>query len=247
MKGAVARLLTDPAYQERFFGDDPSRHAEHGLSADEFAALRRLDRRKLGITSEGYAGKRFERVESAFPLSLALLEALDPRARGRYLAETAFPPNEEVERATFRAHLAQRRDVGDDARRLLLDLADLEALLYEAPRPGLPSYRYRPEKNRPRVTPHALRLRTRGPLREALALLPAAAPRAYADAPSEWLVLRQGRAVELEPLEESRRALLEACDGARTTVELSSRFGEEAVAVVERWLRFQVVEDASGP
>lgn len=105
MRLVVARLLTDRAYQRRFFAASPAQAGEHGLTAEEFGALHRLDPRSLGITTEGYSGKRLERVESAYPRTLRALEALEPGARWRYLQGTSFPPGDAEERAAFHAHV----------------------------------------------------------------------------------------------------------------------------------------------
>ncbi len=79
----VARLLTDRVYQARFFSADPGAPGEHGLTSEEMRSLRALDPRRLAISSEGYMGKRFERVASAYPRTLEMLERLDPATRAR--------------------------------------------------------------------------------------------------------------------------------------------------------------------
>ncbi len=247
MRAVVARLFTEPDYLARFFADPADAHAAHGLAPDEFAALRTLDVRTLGITSEGYAGKRFERVASAFPSTLLALERLDPEAKARYLAETPYPPNEAGERATFLAHVRQGRGPTPDAQRFLEDLADLEQLLFESPRPaGLPSYRYRPEATRPRRTPFAILLAARGPLPKGLDALPSGFPAAYARAPRDFLVLRDGPGFALEDVTGPLSTLLAACDGTRTVEALARDLGPATAPAIERWLRYRVVDDAAG-
>lgn len=172
----VARLLTDPAYQAAFFSADPGAAAQHGLTEDEMRTLRVLDRRRLAISSEGYMGKRFERVESTYPRTLALLDRVDPRTRGDYLATTPFPPSEPAELATFRAYVAREGVRPAPVQRLVLDLADLETLLAGA-NGGL--------------------LTTRGPLDAALE--GKATAETYPDAPARFTVRKEGPAVRLEP------------------------------------------------
>jgi hypothetical protein len=245
MRFTVARLLTDPAYRERFFGDEPGSPAEHGLDADEFATLARLDPEKLTITTEGFAGKRFERVASAFPRTLAALELLERGARGRYLATTAFPAGDEEERATFLAFVRGPGPHTPDGRRLLEDLASLEALLYDAPPAPLPSYRYRLTETRPRRTSRAAqRLHAKGPLARALAS--PTIPASYPHAPAELLVARDGVGIALEDVADVG-PLLAACDGTATVEELARAHGPTTPARLQRWLRLGVVEDAAGP
>lgn len=249
MQAVVARLLTDAAYQRRFFAASPGEAAEHGLTPEEFAVLRRLDAAKLGITVEGYAGKRLERVASAFPRTLAALDAVESGARFRYLERTDFPPDEAAERATFLAYVRTGGGWPEAAHRFARDLAALEVLLYDHPPPtGLPSYRWRPEVLRPRRSPQALTLATRGPLDLGLAEAEQGRPpTTYLEEPHEFLVLREGAAVRLEDLAGPAGALLRACDGAQTVAALAARFGPAAEAAVERWLRLRVVGDAGPP
>lgn len=244
MRYAVARLLTDTAYQKRFFADAPAKAAAHGLTEDEFRALAQLDPRKLGITTEGYAGKRFERVESAFPRTLRALDTLDKGARWRYLQSTSFPKGDAEERAAFAGFL-RAGGRAPDAQRFLEDLAGLELLLYEAPPPKLPSYRYRPDATRPRRAASLLRLRTRGPLAAFLEVPDRPAPDAYPAAAVEVLVHRDGSRVLLEPLEGPAAQLLAACDGTSTVADLAARFGPDADARLRSWFRLGAVEDAS--
>ena len=171
----VARLLTDPAYQRAFFSADPGAAPEHGLTDDEMRTLRALDPRRLAISSEGYMGKRFERVESVYPRTFALLERLDPRTRGDYLATTPFPPSDAAELATFRAYAAREGVRPAPAQRMVLDLADLETLLHAAGGGVLP---------------------TRGPLDAALD--GRIEPAAYPDAPARFTVRKEGPSVRLE-------------------------------------------------
>jgi hypothetical protein len=246
MRLVVAKLLTDLAYQRRFFAASPQQAGEHGLTAEEFQALRQLDPRSLGITTEGYAGKRLERVESAFPRTLRALEVLEPGARWRYLQGTSFPPGDAEERAAFHAHVrAGAGGRGAEAQRFLEDLADLEALLYAAPQPRLPSYRYRPEATRPRAAPGLLRLRTRGPLAAWVEAASPPGPGAYSPQPAECLVHRDGPRVVCEPLGPAGEALLQACDGSRTVADLVARFGAPADEALQRWFRWGAVEDAA--
>ena len=234
MRAAVARLLTDAAYQKRFFAAPADAAEAFGVSPEEFAQLRRLDARKLGITTEGFSGKRLERVASAFPLTLAALRATAPDAHLRYLAQTAFPRDEAAERDTFLRYL-QHADAGPaPLRRCLLDLADAEALLARrGPAPPLPALRFR-ASTRPQRTPLAEPLVLRGPLEDALRL--GRAPPDYPERPRECLVLREGRALRVEPLDDARRKLLDACDGTRTVQDLARAHGEDAVPLLEAWL-----------
>jgi len=242
VQAAIARLLTSREQQAEFFAAPEEAAPRFGLTREEFRALRRIDPRKLGISSEGYAGKRFERVESAFPRTFRALDALVPGARGAYLAATRFPANEEEEHATFLAHVAAGEGWPAPTQRLLRDLADLEALLARnPPPPGLARYRMQPDLLRPRV--HALlALATRGPLADALDAAPdALAGLAYPDAPSECLVLRQGPEIRLQPLTPALRALLADCSGERTLADLEARHGPTTTPLVEAWLRARLL------
>ena len=171
----VARLLTDPGYQSSFFSPSPGDAASHGLDEAEMRTLRAIDPRRLAIAAEGYMGKRFERVESFYPRTLALLDRLDPRARGDYLATTPFPRSEAEELATFRAYVAREGARPAAAQRLVLDLADLETLLL-GPGSGV--------------------LAARGPLDTVLE--GRAGPEAYPDAPARFRAWKEGPAVRLE-------------------------------------------------
>ena len=243
MRAAVARLLTDARYQRSFFDAAPEAAGDFGLTPDEFAQLRRLDARKLGITTEGFSGKRLERVASAFPLTLAALQATAPDAALRYLAQTAFPPDERAERETFLAYLRHADAWPAPLRRCLLDLADAEAALARrGPAPPLPALRLRPDVTRPRRTGLAQPVRLRGPLEAALAL--GRAPDDYPESPRECLVLREGRALRIEPLHDARLRLLAACDGTRTVAELLEAHGPDAPALLEGWLARGVLDAA---
>ncbi|MFA5943268.1 MAG: hypothetical protein WC876_02250 [Candidatus Thermoplasmatota archaeon] len=58
---AAARLVTDASFRERLFATRTPA-ADLDLAPEELAVLRRLDAGRLGIVSEGYAGKRLETV-----------------------------------------------------------------------------------------------------------------------------------------------------------------------------------------
>ena len=244
MRAAVARLLTDARYQQAFFAAPPGAADEFGLTPDEFAQLRQLDARKLGITTEGFSGKRLERVASSFPLTLAALQATASDAPLRYLAQTVFPPDERAERETFAEYLRHGGDWAPHVRRSLLDLADAEAALAaRGPSPPLPALRLRPDATRPRRTPLAAPVHLRGPIERALAA--GRPPDDYAESPRDALVLREGRALRVEPLDDARLALLAACDGTRTVADLARAHAGDAAGILEGWLVRGIVDDAS--
>jgi len=247
MRLAVARLLTDPAYQARFFAAREEAAAEFGLTREEFAALRTLDRRKLAITTEGFAGKRLEPLNESFPLTLAAMGAHDPDAARRYLASTPHPANLEMEAASLGSYLAHAEVGPPHVRRYLLDLRDAEWALARAPRPrGLASYRFVPDALRPRRTPFVPVVDLRGALGSpALASGPMILPREYPEAPQRALVVRLPGGIATELLTPEREALLAACDGVRTLRDLAAQFGPSAEAAVAAWLRTRAVDDAS--
>ena len=241
MQSAVASLLTDPAYRARFFAADERDAAGLGLDAVEFRLLRSLDPRRLGIVSEGYQGKRLERVVGAFPRTLDAIRRLRPSAVGEDLLRWPHAPTAEDERESFRAWVATeaaRAPMG----RLLADLAGLDWALYSTPLPPFPRYRWRPDALRPRRRPDAVLLRARGPLGPWLS-----GPRdaMYPEDPAEWLVHREGAQFRLERLSVGASQLRAACDGASTVTQLSARFGPTTPTIIQTWLAASIIEDAS--
>lgn len=229
---AVARLLTDPDYRVRLFDPD-TRPEELDLDAADLALLRRLDPRRLDVVSEGYVGKRLERVLSFFPRSFAVLVALDPAARGDYLAQTPFAPDDAAERATFLAWAARRADEATDAGRLLLDLLDAESALLAAPPPA-PVRSALPLDASPRLRVRLLPVR--GPLADALAS-PTTLPASYPARPGWIAALRRAEGPLVAPVDAGTKALLEACDGRAPLAALEARFGPAARPVLDAWLR----------
>lgn len=246
MHKVVAQLLTSRSFQAAFFAAPASTAAQFGLDEEELRALQRIDPRKLGISSEGYAGKRFERVESAYPLAYRTLMNVFPAWRGEYLALTNFPPDEDAERATFLGYLRERDAWPEPLRRLARDLAELDEALQRLPALGVAQYRMRPDLLRPRHGPGLLRHRTRGPLATVLDGAPAkGVVPAYADDPHDWLVVRNGPTPELVAWREVE-PILKLCDGARSLPEIESSF-PAARPLVEKWLRTHVLADAGTP
>jgi hypothetical protein len=177
-------------------------------------------------------GKRFERVESAYPRTLALLDRIQPGARGHYLATTPFPRSEAEERAIFRAYVGRGEGRPAHLQRLLEDVADMEAAL---PTPAM-RLAIAPDA-RVRATGQGV-LHARGPLDEALATGLLDLPD-YPDAPRDLLLFREGSALELAPLDAAGRALLDACDGTRAWADLTAT--PDAEARLRRWLQQGVV------
>lgn len=245
MQRVVARILTDPAYQKQFFSDTSHSDA-HSLTPAEFATLRQIDTKKLGIVSEGYIGKRFERIESCYPRTLQVLEALDQHARANYLAHTHFPASDEAERNAFMAYLQEKMDLWPrDVQRCLHDLATLEKLLYSMPTPpGPPVYRIEPDRTRPLRTPYAVLFQSKGMVSAAWSSH-LATPTNYAYDPHHWLATWDGPRLWLEPLSRSTLDLLEACNGSQTVAELESTFGPEAVTYMKRWFDKQVIAEGA--
>jgi hypothetical protein len=233
---AGARLVTDPGFRARLFaGEDPG---GLGLSADEAAVLRRLDPDRLGIVAEGYAGKRLEAVESAFPRTLALLEPWRPGARRRYLESTPFPADDGAERATFRAFAAADAPEGW-RRRLAADLALVEEAVHALPLPAPRGYWMR-DGLRPRRTASAWAGTVSGPLHQALD----GSDGGYPERPVRVLALRAHDGLRLEPLDEAGAWLWDSCSGGPTLADLrAQRPGSEAR--LESWLRLGAVEDAA--
>lgn len=245
MRLVVARLLTDPSFQERFFADGPERAEAHGLTRAEAETLLSLDRRKLAITCEGYSGKRLERVMTVMPLALAALERSASDGALRYLASTRHATSEDAEAEAFLAFLRHSALPDPDARRFLVDLARVERALHARTRPKAPpAYRYRPELVRPKATGHAPIVRLEGALGEGLGSPPTIPP-TYPHAPQAALVLPRRGGVRVEELTDAKARLLEACDGTRTVGQLVAALGPEAEPVLAQWLALQVVHDAA--
>ncbi len=248
MQEVIARLLTDTEYQDRFFSDATSHHGTHGLSLEEFEALQRIDSAKLGIVSEGYTGKRLERVESCFPRTLALLQATQAGFWAHYLAHTPFPADDAEERSTFLDYIhADVHDWTPDAKRLLEDLASLEFQVHQTPLPAsAPTYRFQPESTRPVQSRHVVRFQSRGPLLDAWrATETRQMPAEYPKDPLHWLVTHDGGSVRLEPLFQDTLTLLSACDGRRTVAALEENHGPGTRPLIQQWLRRGVVVDAT--
>lgn len=178
-EAALARLLTDPTWRDALFEAGEHEHARSGLSARVFALMRDLDRRRLHVTSEGFQGKRFERIASAFPRALALLDTHAPAARGDYLARTPFPESAEAERSYFQRiapTLVKERDA--ELARLLADVTDAELAAYNLA-PG-----------------DRVALTVRADLPRVFDALPARPP-AYAEAPMRVDVTRTGAGIRV--------------------------------------------------
>lgn len=233
---AAARLVTDAGYRGRMFAEPAPAAIDLGLAPDELALLRRLDPARLGIVSEGYAGKRLEAVESAFPRTLALLESLRPGARRHYLESTPFPPDDAAERATFRAFVAQDAPDGE-RRRLLADLALVEEAVHRLPPPAPPAYRLY-GRLRPRPSPSTWSGVVSGPLPDALR------GGGYPERPTRLLALRPAGGLRMEPLDEAAAKVWTDCTGDATLDELRQRHGDSAPTRVGAWLRSGALEDA---
>lgn len=229
---AVARLLTDPAWRARFFAPDATPE-DFDLADEDFRVVRQLDPRRLDVVSEGYMGKRLERIASSFPRTLALLLAVEPGARGDYLAQTAFAADDAAERASFSAWLARRLDPDSDAGRLLLDALDVETALAAAPPAALASAAPLPDDARPRLRSRLVPVR--GPLVQVLDA--GALPPRYPDEPGHVAALRRPEGPAVLALDAATRALLEACDGERDVAALLARFGPGARGALEGWAR----------
>lgn len=243
MQRVVCLLLTDPGYRTRFFEDDPSRHAEHGLAADEFQALRAIDPAKLGIVSEGYMGKRIGALASALPRTWRTLQSLRPSFVSGYLAVAPHPRDGEDEAGRFAAFVRGLEGLPPDAGRFVRDLAAFELLLHETPVvQRLPSHRYQPDALRPRRAAGAMTMVAEGPLH--LVESAVQPPLSYSPAPCELLAVRTGSGVRVEGLDAASANLLRACDGSATVAALAQRFGADAEAKLKRWLELGAVEPA---
>lgn len=239
LQKALARLLLDAQFRASFYAG----LADGGLSPAEARLLRRVDPRKLEIVSEGYTGKRFERVASSHPLTLGLLDRHAPGHRRRYLAETPFPASAAEERESFARYYARAPFLHADLARLVRDLLALEAALRDAAAPAS-GYRLRRGHSRPARSPACRLLASEGPLEGALAQWPEVAR--YPDEPAEHVAVAEGGRPIVERLTEESRALLLACDGTRLLEELEAR-SADAPGALARWFRRGVLTDAATP
>lgn len=237
LQKAVARLLVDADFRHAFY----SGRSDGELAPSDANILRKVDPRKLEIISEGYTGKRFERVASSFPLTLQLLDRHAPGHRRRYLAETPFTGNTLGERGTFAAYYRQASFLPPDVARLTRDLLTLEDALRE-PAASAAGYRLRPGFSRPLLAPGCRILPLEGPLDEVIVALPEVA--AYPPAPALHVVVAEGGRPLVERLTPATRALLLACDGTRLLDELEAR-APEAPEALARWFRRSVLTDAA--
>lgn len=235
-RACAARLLTDAVYREAFFAAPPHASALFGLTAEEFRLLRMLDASRLAISSEGYAGKRFERLVGAFPRLLPLLDAHARGWRGGYLATTAFPPTEADEYATLQRFLATMPHPGSHA---FQDVADLEWGIFSrrpgalvAPPPIDPEAPLRPAEG-------SVALSMRGPLPRLLA--GEVGPAEYPPEPSRWLVTRRVPTLALEPLEGARAQAWDAAASGRSLHEVTALAGQTGAEAVAAWWRAGLV------
>lgn len=240
LQKVLARLLIDAQFRAAFH----ERRSDGGLTPAEAELLRRVDPRKLEIVSEGYTGKRFERVASSYPLTLQVLDLQTPGHRRRYLVETPFPAHAAEERGAFARYYARAPFLASDLARMVRDLLLLEASLRDAGQPSGAGYRLRPRASRPARSAACAIVGLEGPLGEALAALPSAVP--YPAAPAEYIAVAEGGRPILERLTAESRALLDACDGSRLLEELEAR-SSDAPATLARWFRRGVLTDAAAP
>ncbi|MFO1534408.1 MAG: hypothetical protein ABR586_01950 [Thermoplasmatota archaeon] len=240
MQRAVCLFLMDPGYRARFFSDAPSRHAEHGLAAEEFLALRAIDPAKLDIVSEGYMGKRLDALASALPRTWAILRGLRPAFASDYLAVVPHPRDGEEETARFARFVQRLSGLPENAGRFLRDLVAFELLLHATPVvQRLSAYRYRPDL-RPRQAAGTMTLSTEGPLE--LAMEADRVPASYPASPRDLLVVRKGNQILAEALGPEAGRFLQMCDGQASVGQLLERFGEGFEPLLLRWLELGVVE-----
>lgn len=235
---AAARLVTDGGFRGRLFAEPAPPPAELGLGAAELALLRRLDPARLGIVAEGYAGKRLEAVESAFPRTLSLLDSWRPGARRRYLEATPFPADDAAERDAFRAFAVRDAPEGW-RRRLLADLASVEQAAHALPLPAPAPYRLH-DGLRPQPSAAAWVGAATGPLHVFLR----GEGGAYPHQPTRLLALRSAGGVRLEALDGAPGWLWDACSGGAALADLRRLFGDGAPDRVEAWLRSGALEPA---
>lgn len=244
MQGVVARLLTNPAFQRTFYQATAADSASYGLEPHEFQALRRIDAAHLEVVSEGYTGKRLERVESCFPRTLAVLFSLVPEARRHYLSHTPFPRNDAEERKTFQEYVRSKPGhLPEEHHRLLQDIALVERTLYELPSvvPHRTETRPAPTRDRPRLSRLVASLRLQGPLWEIWPLHPQL-PNAYPFQPTHVVVGLGGPSAFINPLSTKDQETLAACDGTQTLAQISQRFGADGARIVKRWMREGLLE-----
>ncbi|HWH09001.1 MAG TPA: Os1348 family NHLP clan protein [Candidatus Thermoplasmatota archaeon] len=228
-QAVVARLLAEPGFLVRFRQDPERVLRDFDLTPEEAAALLRLDLARIGMVCEGYAGKRAERVESAFPWTLRALGAEATPLVRAHLA--AFPAGrEEAEELAAFAQRVRDHPLPAWRARLAHDLLDAEAALRaQAPGPG-PSEARWSGGLRVRLAPGLARLRARGDLAGALA---AGGWTDYAERPTDVLVRATPRGPRAEALAAEDARLLDAVASGATVAEAART--PEAEARLRRW------------
>lgn len=243
MQGVAARLLAEPGFLARFQQAPDATLQGFDLTETERRALLALDLSRLGMVCEGYAGKRAERVESAFPWTL---RALGPQAKEvvkRHLA--AFPTggDEGAELAAF-AECAAREASPEWRARLVQDLIDAESALRAS---SGRSARNEGARWGPalilRLSPGVALVRTRGDLASALAA--GDAVQDHPESPGDALVRSTSRGIIAERLTEEDAALLRACLAGATVGEAARE--AEGEARLRRWYAAGVLEPALRP
>ena len=226
----AARLLAEPGFLERFRDAPAETLKAFDLTEAEARVLLGLDLSRIGMVCEGYAGKRAERIESAFPWTLRALGPMALPAVQAHLA--AFPAGAE-EAAELRA-FAARAPMGVEPewrRRLVEDLLDVEsALRARPPEDALPAARWSGDL-RLRLAAGVALVRTRGDV--AAALADGLAAQDHPSAPGDALARSTARGLHAERLAPEDAALLRACEAGATVAEAAP--GAEAEARLRRW------------
>ena len=226
----AARLLAEPGFLERFRDAPAETLRGFDLTEAEARVLLGLDLSRIGMVCEGYAGKRAERLASAFPLAIrALGPRADPLVRA-HLADFPAGAEEAAELAAFAFRAS--RDVGaQDRRRLVEDLLDVESALRARPPDGpLPAARWSPDL-RLRLGGGVALVRTRGDVARALAADLAVA--LYPHEPGDVLARGSARGLLAERLAPDDAALLRACEAGATVAEAAR--DADAEARLRRW------------
>ncbi len=240
MQQVIVRLLRDRDARRRFF-DEGDLDADLGVRPEEALPLRGLDERRFNLISEGFVGKRFERLDGEFRLTLAALDQHAPNWRVRYLAATQIPARMDDEFKNFNSWLdGYEGPLGS----LAQDLRDVEAAIHRQPPVKSLVVQWDPARefgHAPSFTPLLLRGRVDRWIHGSRSAEGVEYP---ADA-GRHLVWRIGTLLQCPRLEGPLSALWEACKGPIRAKDVSA-WGNGASRIVHEWLTAGALVDA-GP
>lgn len=232
MKYVVARMLTDPGFQQEFFAASAV-HKAFGLDEVEFDLLRTLDPDHFGICSEGYTGKRFDEIQSEFPLTLRFLDGYGTGFRSKYLAETKMPGGRSAELATFKEYMRTWTEPRTDLNRLIQDLFEIERAHSQCMRDHSSGTLNAPlDGPAPVIVDGATVCQTRGPIWQIDLYNPQNGSIKYPCMTGSVLVRRRGASLHITRLTRDENEVLRLCNGKNTVRDISTLLQVEAAVQI---------------